>query len=774
MKTRAILSTLVLAILAIAVVALADSVTRVSILDAVTNSPIRGVTVKFESGARVYTGTTGPDGVTRINLPIGGYTFMASTSGYYPFVQRVFIPPSGFSTTVRLAPTTIEPKPPKPPTPPEACDIPLTTIKVIDATNGAGIPGAHVTLERRFTYSGITDSNGEAKFCITSGMYSFRAEKEGYQTTEGTSFIVEGTTFTVAMTPLSAIPSGRLTVIVRDAASTSPIEGAEVTLQNSTHVLRQYTDTNGMARFVLVAGGYLITVRKSGYRDFSASLEFPGGDVNYTVSLTPHGLCEYPGNWTEPVTCGYRWLVIDVRYRDGFSFAGASVTVSNGTMSVTATTDGLGIAKFRLSPGTYKVSISATEGSRSYTTTFSVNLNQNLWIMRFVPWYSQYFSPEVYPLHVSFIGPKRGLWGYDYVIAARFWSNVPQTITAKVAAINYTKYVKDGTIQTLAEKIVTLSFRDSAFNETLVTLNIKGTGFAFVAPMVTILTYENDTFADNNKLIGDPIPFEPLIDISALLLVEVDSAPTGALVPEITRMRATVVFWSTEDLDVPGRLMLKTRYYSIREGRLIERWLLNESFVPRVVAQNRSVTFYLDWTNVTMVSVFVKHDLEMNELDNNQTAYIYLDRAIKLVQVRVQPEVRSNSYLNVTVTVLSNWWPSFEYSYLVRLGGSSTTGFFRAGYGYTNATFSIRVPQVTGWTPKTMELDVTVGPDFAPHDNSMKLHVTVIPETVITEQEQAVPWILLLLVLLDIGAGSMAIRRAVKMARPITGMSSSE
>jgi hypothetical protein len=160
-------------------------------------------------------------------------------------------------------------------------------------------------------------------------------------------------------------------------------------------------------------------------------------------------------------------------------------------------------------------------------------------------------------------------------------------------------------------------------------------------------------------------------------------------------------------------------------------------------------------------------------LDNNQTAYIYLDRAIKLVQVRVQPEVRSNSYLNVTVTVLFNWWPSFEYSYLVRLGGPSTTGFFGAGYGYTNATFSIRVPQVTGWTPKTVVLDVTVGPDFAPHDNSMKLHVTVIPETVITEQEQVVPWILLL-VLLDIGAGGMAIGRAVKMARPITGMSSSE
>ncbi len=91
-----------------------------------------------------------------------------------------------------------------------------------------------------------------------------------------------------------------------------------------------------------------------------------------------------------------------------------------------------------------------------------------------------------------------------------------------------------------------------------------------------------------------------------------------------------------------------------------------------------------------------------------------------------------------------------------------------------NSCLAIPVREAgTGWTFKSMELDVTVGPDFAPHDNSMKLYVTVIPETVITEQEQAVPWILLL-VLLDIGAGGMAIGRAVKMARPITGMSSSE
>ena len=733
----------------------------VTVVNARTGAPVAGATVQFENGTMVYTGTTGTDGIARITLPVGGYTLRVSASGFYPFSQTVFVPQSGFSTTVRLAPTTDEPEPPKPPVPPEECDIPLTTIKVIDATNGAGIAGAHVTLVRGgFTYEGTTDSNGEAKFCITSGLYSYRVERAGYQTVEGTSFIAKGTTFVITMTPLSAIPSGRLTVIVRDAASTSPIEGAEVTVQNSTHVLRKYTDGNGRAQFTLIAGGYLLTVRKSGYRDFSASLEFPGGDVNYIVSLTPHGLCEYPGNWTEPVTCGYRWLVIDVRYRDGFPFAGASVTVSNSTMSVTATTDGLGIAKFRLSPGTYTVSISATEGPRSYSTSFSVNLDQNLWIMRFVPWYSPYFSPEVYPLYATFVGPRRGVWNQEHLIAVGFYSNVPQTITAKVSAINYTRYARDGTVQELASATFTVRFTDSAINSTLLLLNVMGSGVALVAPMVTILSYQNDTFTGNNRLVGDPILFGPMLDVSLRIIVEVDSAPTGALVPEITRMRITVEFWANQEVPVPGRLMARAHFVSAENGRRLERPLMNESVIPRIDVQNRTVTYYLEWTNVTVVSISFFHDLEVNEIDNNQTAYIYLDRAIKLVAVRAPKTVRSDSYFYVNITVLSNWWPSWEYGYLAKLGSAAATGSFRAGFGYTNVTVYARAPAVSA--PTTMELNMTVGPDFAPHDNSKVVAVQVVPETWLS-----VPWIILLLGMAAIGAGAVATARTARRAQAV-------
>jgi hypothetical protein len=158
--------------------------------------------------------------------------------------------------------------------------------------------------------------------------------------------------------------------------------------------------------------------------------------------------------------------------------------------------------------------------------------------------------------------------------------------------------------------------------------------------------------------------------------------------------------------------------------------------------------------------VSFSHDLEVNEIDNNQTAYIYLDRAIKLVAVRAPRTVRSDSHFYYNITVLSNWWPSWEYSYLAKLGSATATGSFRAGFGYTNVTVYARAPAVS--VPTTMELNVTVGPDFAPHDNSKVVTVQVVPETFFS-----LPWVILLLVVAAIGAGAVATARTARRAQAV-------
>ena len=736
----------------------------VTVLNSVTGAPVQGATVQFENGTMVYTGTTDASGVARINLPFGGYTLRVSASGFYPFSQTVFVPATGFSTTVRLTPTSVEPRPPKPPTPPEACDIQLTIVEVKDAATGSGVPGARVTLVRGgFTYTADTDSNGEARFCITSGIYGFRAEKAGYQTAEGSSFIAEGSRFTIVLTPLSQVPSGRLNILVVDAANGAPVPGADVSVANSTKTLTGTTDSSGRASFLLTAGGYLLTVRKTGYLDFSADVEFRGVDTNYTVSLTRHGMCDYPGNWTEPAPCGYRWLVVDVRYRDGYPFAGASVTVQNSTYTRTVTTDGTGKAKFLLSPGSYSVTVQASRGSQTFTASFTVTLDQNIWKLVITPWYSPYYSPEVFPLYVSFAGPRRGVWNETHIIALAVFSNAPQTVSIRVSAINFTRYAADRTIQVLNSTVLTMNFSNESVVTAVVPLEIRGRGFALVAPVAEIISYQNDTDTENNRLVGQPIPFGPLLDISVRILVEVESATTGALVPELTRMRLTVEVWSNIEVDVPGTAVLGVRFVSAENGAAVERTLNMTAFRPRTSPHNVTVSYVLEWTNVTLVVAGVSHELEVNEIDNNQTAVIRLDRAIKLVSVRAPASVRSGSAFNVSITVLSNQWPSWEYSYLSRMDGAVATGFFRAGYGRTNVTVRAAAPPVSGVAPVAKSLNVTVGPDFAPQDNSAVVTVLVIPETLAVLS----PWLLLLLAVLVAVLGAVAVSRASRRAQVV-------
>jgi hypothetical protein len=251
-----------------------------------------------------------------------------------------------------------------------------------------------------------------------------------------------------------------------------------------------------------------------------------------------------------------------------------------------------------------------------------------------------------------------------------------------------------------------------------------------------------------------------MIDVSLRVIVEVDSAPTGALVPEITRMRITVEFWANQEVPIPGRLMARAHFISAENGRRIERPLLDESVVPRIVVQNRTVTYYLEWTNVTVISISFFHELEVNEVDNNQTAYIYLDKAIKLVSVRAPGAVKSGSYFYVNITVLSNWWPSLEYDYLAELGKATASGSFMANYGYTNVTIRAKAPAVS--RPTTMELNVTVYPDFDPHDNSKVVTVQVVPETFFS-----LLWVILLLVMAAIGAGAVATARTARRAQAV-------
>ena len=82
---------------------------------------------------------------------------------------------------------------------------------------------------------------------------------------------------------VSLIVAPNLTVRVREALTSKPIEGAKVTV-NTAEAL---TDASGLAVFgELPAGTYKITVTKSGYKSVSKTVTFTVGEV-IDITLWP-------------------------------------------------------------------------------------------------------------------------------------------------------------------------------------------------------------------------------------------------------------------------------------------------------------------------------------------------------------------------------------------------------------------------------------------------------------------------------------------------------
>jgi len=195
----------------------------VRVLDAVTKGPIQGALVAFENGTTVFYNYTNEDGVAVIRLPKGGYLLRIEAANYHPISEDIFVTASALITR-ELVPLTVQPEPPIPPNVPE-CTVPLTTIRVVDITTGNPVEGATVILERGWTYTGETDSNGEARFCISTGQYSFMILHPSYAKKTGSIFILQGNTYTFELTPLSEVPRAKFIVVVEDATNGSLIDG---------------------------------------------------------------------------------------------------------------------------------------------------------------------------------------------------------------------------------------------------------------------------------------------------------------------------------------------------------------------------------------------------------------------------------------------------------------------------------------------------------------------------------------------------------------------
>jgi hypothetical protein len=152
------------------------------------------------------------------------------------------------------------------------------TVIVYDYTTGYPIAGAMVELNALST---STDSSGKAKFTISTGSYPLTVSKSGYETYSGTVNITEACTIEVHLHPIYIT----VTVIVYDAYTKKPIQGATVTLDSTPKT----TDADGIAVFTNVQGARTasIKVEYPGYQDYVGEVSLPAGNVEIGVELIP-------------------------------------------------------------------------------------------------------------------------------------------------------------------------------------------------------------------------------------------------------------------------------------------------------------------------------------------------------------------------------------------------------------------------------------------------------------------------------------------------------
>jgi hypothetical protein len=708
----------------------------VEVLDAVSKNPIQGALVAFENGTTVYTNYTDQNGIARITLPKGGYNLRIEASGYNPHTETITIVGNTYIKRF-LAPLTFEPRPPIPPeTPLDQCPVQLTTIKVVDIVTGAPVEGADILLDRGFKYTGKTDSKGEAKFCISDGSYGFVISHPRYQTKTGTSFFVAGNTYTFELTPLSQIPRAKLTVEVRDAVNGTLISGASVQIGNATTVLQGYTDARGRVEFILTVGGYWIRVSKPLYHEYYSEFRFPAeNDSLYVVSLQPMvGVWIPPGsNYTVPAPIGYVWLAVDVRYKDGAPFQGAYVYIYNGTnfsnLVFSGQTDGQGLFEALLKhKQLYRLNVTAIHRGQKWTVDYVFNASASYRLVFHTPWLSNLTLPDVGVLGVRFVD-LYGVWGREHVIGYSIVSSLPQNVSLRVEAINYTKLVLEGVEQVLAykdEANVPVGF---GLNTLWTSLVINGSGWALVEPRVKITAYWNDTDPTNNVGLGPPIPFGPVVDIRLELYVYLKEWKVAARYPTITSYAVENRILS--DYDVPGlaRLTYGVEYVSAETMQYVSEAKIHNVTVvkPRKVVNE---TLVLPWTNVVNITSSLYHPYDMFPQNNIQTFFLELDEAVKFLNVSVPPTVISGKKFNVTIFMVANKYMPEWYVY-VHSGNGTPVGerYLDLYFGVNKVTVEATARRIPWFKPFEMDT-VTVGTmvDRYTEDNTYTTQVMIVSE----------------------------------------------
>ena len=221
--------------------------------------------------------------------------------------------------------------------------------RVTDAATGAGIAGATVratngSAER----SATTGSDGRYTMALAAGTYTVTASHGLYQSRTVTGVVVTVNQTTTRNFALTRLPTGTLTGVVRDQASSQRLAGATVTVSGPTSASTT-TDADGRYTLTLPAGTYSVSGSMPLYHTRTVT-----GVVVQANLTTSRNLALLPnfGTITGTVT----------RLSNGAVVAGAAVTLFGGPGGTfRTTTDSAGRYTIaRVQSGEYTLFVSAS------------------------------------------------------------------------------------------------------------------------------------------------------------------------------------------------------------------------------------------------------------------------------------------------------------------------------------------------------------------------------------------------------------------------------
>lgn len=95
------------------------------------------------------------------------------------------------------------------------------------------------------------------------------------------------TTFGCGGTPTEVTPVASLRGTVTNAQSGAPLSGVSVSAAGGGSSLSLLTDSAGHYEFVVPQGNVTVTATKSGFQNFSKTVNVQSGDNNLDIALQP-------------------------------------------------------------------------------------------------------------------------------------------------------------------------------------------------------------------------------------------------------------------------------------------------------------------------------------------------------------------------------------------------------------------------------------------------------------------------------------------------------